>query len=364
MTSGNFLAAIALMTSAPAAAAQIPSVPAIAATPVARFDAMDMAVKRGDFQKITSVLVLREGRTLHEAYYDDGGPEALRNTRSLTKTVTALLVGAAIDRGFIKDARQPVMQWFRDFRPLASPDPRKDRITIEDFLTMSSLLECDDENSFSRGNEERMYLVEDWAKFALDLPIKGFAPWLTPPAQSPHGRSWSYCTAGVTTLGALLERATGKPLAKFADEALYRSLGITDAGWQLTPKGYAQAGGGTGYRTRDLARFAELIRNGGQWGGKQVVSRAWIKAMTTPHAHIDDERGDYGYLTWLPSFTSEGQRYPAIGMFGAGGSKAVIIPELDMVAVITSTNFGNRNAHALSQKLLEELIIPAVARRR
>ena len=332
------------------------------AAPAGSFARIDGQIRAGDFQKVTSLVVLQDGKLLHEAYFG-GDSETLRNTRSLTKTVTALLIGAAIDRGIIRNAQQPVMTWFADFRPLGNPDPRKDRITIEDFLTMSSLLECDDENSFSRGNEERMYLVEDWAKFALDLPIKGFPPWVTAPAKSPHGRAWSYCTAGVTALGALLERATHKPLPQFADEVLHRPLGLGPVEWQITPAGYAQAGGGTAYRSRDLATIAELVRRGGEWNGRQIIARPFIDAMTKPQAHVSDERGDYGYLTWLPKHSSGGRKYQAMAMLGAGGSRAVILPELKLVVVITAENFGNRSAHALSQKILEELVIPAVLAR-
>ncbi|MET0336219.1 MAG: serine hydrolase, partial [Caulobacter sp.] len=151
----NLLVAIALvgvLVSTPAAAQQ-------------SFAAMDAAIRAGQFQKITSVVVARRGQLVHEAYFDEGGAHARRNTRSVTKTVTAMLVGAAIARGDLKvDA--PVAPFVQGRKPFENPDPRKARITVEDFLTMSSLLECDDNNSFSRGNEERMYLIEDWAGFA------------------------------------------------------------------------------------------------------------------------------------------------------------------------------------------------------
>jgi CubicO group peptidase (beta-lactamase class C family) len=327
-----------------------------------RLAAMDAAVRAGEFKRTTSILVARRGRLIHERYFDEGGAKALRNTRSLTKTVTAMLIGAAIQRGHLAGVNTRVKPYFVDMEPFANPDPRKDAITVQDFLTMSSLLECDDDNQFSRGNEERMYLVEDWVRFTLDLPIKGFPAWAIKPADSPYGRAWSYCTAGVSTLGALLERATGKRLDDFAHSAIFGSLGISDEQWQHAPTGFAQGGGGLELRSRDLLALGQLMLDRGRRGGEQILPAAWVAEMTTPHAHVDDSRGDYGYLTWLPHFTINGRNLPAFAMYGNGGNKMVVVPELDLVVVITTTNYGVPNAHALSDRLLTDYILPAALR--
>jgi CubicO group peptidase (beta-lactamase class C family) len=321
-------------------------------------DDITPAVRAGIYKQITSVVVARSDRILYEQYFDTAGAEALRNTRSATKTVTGMLVGAAVDRGLLR-AESPVINFFRDRLPVANPDPRKERITVEDFLTMSSLLECDDENQFSRGNEERMYLVEDWVKFTLDLPIKGFPDWQPKPEQSPYGRVWSYCTAGPTTLGPLLESATKQSVSAFAQAVLFKPLGIETVKWQLQPLGGAMTGGGLQLRSRDLLKLGQLYLNNGRWQGRQVISEAWVHRSVSAHANAREDT-NYGYLWWLQTFQVDGRAISTYGMYGAGGNKVYVLPAQGVVVVVTTTNFRVTGAGALTDKLFTSLIVPAV----
>jgi CubicO group peptidase (beta-lactamase class C family) len=275
----------------------------------------------------------------------------------VTKTITGMLVGIAVDRGVL-DPQARVLEFLADRPPVANPDERKDAITVEDLLTMSSLLECDDWNPFSRGNEERMYLVEDWIGFALDLPVRGFPSWAEHPEASPYGRSFSYCTAGVVVLGAVLERATGTSVPELAREALFEPLGITRVEWQFSPLRLAQTGGGLGLRTRDLERLARLYLRLGSWNGRRLVSEDWVSQSIRPHARID-ERTEYGYLWWLHVYGA----HATFGMSGLGGNRVVAFPELDAVAVVTTRNFGRTDAHALTDRLVGDLVLPQLERR-
>ena len=321
-------------------------------------DEMQKAIQAGDFKAVTSVLIARHGKIIYEHYFDSEGAEGLRNTRSATKTITGTLVGMAIDRHILPRVDAHVFDYFPDRQPVENPDPRKNKITIEDFLTMSSLLECDDENQFSRGNEERMYLVEDWVKFTLDLPIRGFPAWAPKPKDSPYGRSWQYCTAGPVTLGVLLERALKRPLPDFAREGLFGPLGITKVQWQFQPLGTAMTGGGLGLRSRDLLKFAQLYLNGGTWNGSRVLSAEWVKASVTPHANARED-SDYGYLWWLQTFHSDGREWHSWGMYGTGGNKVVVFPDQQVIAVITTTNYHVQGAAALTEKLIVDYVLKA-----
>ncbi len=325
----------------------------------ARLSAMETAIRAGEFKKITSVLIAKNGTPVFEAYFNGADATTLHNTRSATKTITGMLVGIAIDKGMLSGVPAPILPFFPDRQPLQNPDPRKAKITVEDFLTMSSLLECDDWNEYSRGNEERMYIIEDWVKFTLDLPIKGFAPWAKKPADSPYGRSFSYCTAGVSTLGAVLERATKKSVPDFAKENLFAPLGIEKTAWQFSPLGTAQTGGGLGLSTRDLGKLGQLYLDGGSWKGRRVVPEKWVAESIRPHAHIDED-WEYGYLWWLRTFKAGNRSFATYCMNGSGGNRVAVLPEQGLVVVITTVNFKEHDPHGITDKLLTDQVLAAV----
>jgi CubicO group peptidase (beta-lactamase class C family) len=307
---------------------------------------MEAAIASGEFKKIGSILVARHGKLVYEAYFQ-GTASDLRDTRSATKTITSMLTGIALEQRLLPGLNAKIVGYFPEKQPLANPDDRKDAITVDDVITMSSLMECDDWNEFSRGNEERMYIIEDWVKFFLDLPIKGFPPWTSKPADSPYGRSFSYCTAGVTTLGGVLEKATHAKLADFAAQNLFEPLGIHHVKWAYSPLGLAQGGGGLQLESRDLLKLGQLYLNEGTWNGKRVVPESWVKSSTQPHAQID-EQTKYGYLWWLKEFKAGSQFYSAYFMSGNGGNKVV---------VLTSTNYNSKGMHEQTERLLTEYIL-------
>jgi CubicO group peptidase (beta-lactamase class C family) len=326
-----------------------------------RFAPATKAVEHGDYKAITSILVAQDGKVVYEHYFDEGGADARRDTRSVTKTIAGMLAGLAIEDGRLAGASARIFDVLPAQRKqkMLNPDPRKDAITVEDLLTMSSLVECNDESEFSRGNEERMYLIEDWVQFYADLPMQGFPAWMPKPADSPHGRSFRYCTAGVSTLGEVIQSAVREPLPAYAQRRLFDPLGIAAPTWQYSPLGLAQAGGGIGLRTRDLWKLGQLYLDGGRADGKQLVPEAWVRASLSAQATARDD-ADYGYLWWLMKIPVGETVLVAPTMAGTGGNAVFLFPDKRAVVVVTTTNYGERQPHLLTFKLLTKDLLPAL----
>jgi CubicO group peptidase (beta-lactamase class C family) len=304
-------------------------------------------IRGGMFGRITSLAIARGGKVTHEAYFD-ADPETRHNTRSATKTVAGMLVGIAIERGQLAGVEVPLLSFFDDLAPIAHDGPVKRAVTLHDLLTMSSALDCDDGDPASPGNEEVMYETPDWLRFALDIPTR----------PSPDG-AWRYCTAGVTALAGVLERATGQPLDAFAREHLFAPMGISGERWFRSPTGLVQTGGGLELRTRDLVALGQLALDDGRFQDRQILSAEWVRRSLTPYRRVDDTT-EYGYLWWLRALPFGAGTTRAAMMQGNGGNKVAVLPELDAVAVITSTNFSTPGMHAWTDTILVDYLLPAL----
>lgn len=326
-----------------------------------RFTALQSAITTEELKQITSVVVAHKGQLVYEQYFNDSNRERLNDVRSASKSITSLLVGKALELGKLESVEQSAFHWFDDKKPWLHPDPRKDQITLQDLLSMSSILECDDWNQYSRGNEERMYLLEDWAKFVLDLPVRGTPPWEKRPEDSPYGRNFSYCTGGVFLLGEIVERASGMQLEVFTEKHLFAPMGIDPVQWPVSPMGIAMGGGGLRLRSIDLLKLGQLMLDQGRWKNQQILSKQWVAESLKPRAEIDQGPAqDYGYLWWIYHFTVNDKRYITYAAAGNGGNYIFITPDLELVTVVTSVAYGTSYMHTQSQSILTEYILPAV----
>ncbi len=327
----------------------------------ADLEALETRVSRGDYGTVTSLLIMERGDVVYEHYFNGADANTLHNTRSVTKTITSMAVGAAIDSGLLSTTT-PVADYFTDIAPFENPDPRKHLITIEDLLTMSSILECNDNDSFSRGNEARMHNVEDWASFYWDLPIRGFPSWVQTPDSARYGRAYAYCSAGVEIVGQTVERATGARFQDYVQQKIFAPMGIDQFEFQENGLGDAHKSGGLALTARGLGALAEMQRKGGVYNGKRVLSESWTTESVKPRAVVDSEAGvEYGYLWWLSPYVVSGQAYESYFMTGNGGNRVVVLPAHDLVVVVTKTDFSQRGMHQDTDKLLEQEILARLA---
>ncbi len=310
-------------------------------------DDLATAIAAGDYPRTTSAIAYQHGALLYEGYFGDASADTKHDVRSVTKSITALAVGIAIAEGKLPSVDAPAFAYLADLRPFANDGPLKSAITIGDLMTMSSALDCDDDDPNSPGNEENMYPQRGWARWAVDMPVR---------ANPQH--AFAYCTAGVFLLGQILERVTGQPLDRYVANHLFAPLGITDVTWFRSPSGEVAGSGQLRIRTRDLAKLALLLAARGQHAGAALVPADWIDRMLALHLHPNratDPRGElgYGYLMWQRQYTTPCGKVAGWYMSGNGGNHVVVLPELDAVAVVTTVNFNTRGMHDQTTRLLE-----------
>ncbi len=312
------------------------------------------ALERGDFPKTSAVIVIRAGKPIYEGYFGDGGAEVLHNTRSATKSVTSLAVGLAIADGRIASVKQPAFALLNDLAPFKNDSPEKQAITIEDLLTMSSALDCNDDDDASPGNEDRMHEQQNWTRWAVDLP--------TMPGYKRDARGLGpsrYCTVGAVLLGQIVQRAVGMPVDGYIEQRLFAPLGIRQWRWSRSPSGEAMTGGGLELRARDLAKLAWMVVDHGKWEGAEIVPAAWIEqALTVRRTAFPGF--NYGYLFWQHEYSTPCGKATGWFMSGNGGNAILAFRELDSAVVIARTNYNTRGMHQQTTAMLEKHILPSL----
>jgi CubicO group peptidase (beta-lactamase class C family) len=295
---------------------------------------------------VHAVLVARGGRLLFERYFS--GPDenynrrvrnvifdagTLHDMKSVSKSIASLALGTAIDRGLIGSINEPIFSFFPELSGLRSPE--KDRLRLVHVLTMSMGLkwvEATPDRNYDN-DEVRMQMAQDPCRHVLSLPVT-----------APAGQEFFYNTGALTLLSAVIRKATGRPLDEFARATLFEPLGITGAEW-IRVKGDADAGGGLRLRPRDMAKIGQLVLAGGRWNGRQVVSKAWIDASMTPRMDATN-LFFYGYLWWLGRSLFNGHEVDWAGALGRGGQSIRIVPELDLLVVVTAGYYQDYSPQA------------------
>ncbi len=311
---------------------------------------------------IHSVLIVRGGKLVFEHYRPgadqkwggslpatEQGPDIKHDVRSVSKSVTSLLAGIALDRKLIPDLDRPVFSYFPEYA--AARTPEKDRILLRHLITMSSGIEWDESTPYTsaRNSEIMMSMMPQPYRYVLDQPV----------AAEP-GTVWNYSGGGVALLGAIIQKVSGQRLEKFARETLFTPLGISDIEWAAMANGDASAASGLRLRSRDMAKLGLLVLSDGKWNGKTIVSTEWIEESLKPRFSTD--YGQYGYLWWLESFTVAGKTMVAAEAYGLGGQRIAILPKLDMIIVITTGRYNIVDGWKVTIPLVNDYILPAAFR--
>ncbi len=313
-----------------------------------RFVGAGDAIRTGDYPETTSVLVLRGGAISYEDYFNEGGPETLNNTRSATKSVTALAIGAAIGDGLIGSVDDRASSYFPEGHPMRDGGA-KEAITIADLLSMSSAFVCNDSDPESPGNEENMYPLENWGDWIFGLPTDASAT-----------GQWRYCTAGVVLLGKVIEQASGEKADAYIERRVLQPLGISRQAWFYSEAGEAMTGGGLELTARDLGKLARLILDEGRWEGEEIVPAAFIRDALSIQRQAN-ERQDYGYLFWRRDYETACGAFSGWYMAGNGGNAVVMFKDLDAAIVVTRTRYNTRGMHDETIDLIERHLLPPLS---
>lgn len=323
---------------------------------------LDAFIAQWPKANIHAVVVVRNGKLVMERYFageDERwgdslgrvtyGPEVKHDLRSISKSVTSLLVGIARNEGKFPSLDSSVFDAFPDYADLKTPE--KARITFRDLLTMSAGLAWNENPPWSvpDNNEAGMVMADDPFRYILSQPV----------AHSP-GTVYAYSGGGTSLLGETLVRSTGRSLRDYAREKLFQPIDAPDFEWlDAGVSGKLGAFGSLRMRPRDAAKLGRLLLTDGQWNGKQVIPAGWAAESIKPRIN-GEGLFFYGYQWWLGRSFRNGSELTWTAGVGLGGQRLYVVPSLDLVVMINAGHYRDGLQGPIPFGIFNRVVLPAV----
>ncbi|MBD0380869.1 serine hydrolase domain-containing protein [Paenibacillus sedimenti] len=275
---------------------------------------------------VHSMVIIRNGYLVAEAYNADNEADKPQDTRSVTKGITSVLTGIALSEQKLKSVDQRLSEFF----PELAKVPLKYEIAIKHLLYMTSGVEWPDE--YGQSSQEMMYSA-NWVQTILDKP-----------AANKPGTRFNYSNGDAHLMSAVLHKATGESLFDYAKKRLFTPLGITRTNWNHDPQGYSIGSWALALTARDMVKIGLLYMKEGEWDGQQIIPKRWIQETLTKriiHNYKNGEQGGYGYYWWLKTisrgrFDGDTKKYEMFYAAGSGGRRIFVVPELKLIVAMTA----------------------------
>ncbi|HEX6904220.1 MAG TPA: serine hydrolase [Thermoanaerobaculia bacterium] len=311
---------------------------------------LDTPIDAVDAPEVHGVLIARHGKLVLEEYFHGEHRDKPHETRSAAKSLTATIVGAALQAGEPLELSTPVYGTMMGGALPPDLEPRKRAMTLEHLLTMSSGYFCDDTNPDAPGNEDAMLdqsEERDYYRYTLKVPM-----------ESAPGEKAVYCSINPNLALGVVGQAMGESPLDVFDRLLGGPLKIHRYGWPLDGAGHPYGGGGAQFLPRDFMKLGQLMLNQGTWQGKRILSRDFVTKASSPLYPL---RGlTYGYLWWGVDYPYKDRTVHGFFAAGAGGQIVMVIPELDLVAAAYGGNYSSRATFNFQREYVPNYILPAV----
>jgi CubicO group peptidase (beta-lactamase class C family) len=308
------------------------------------------------------ILIARHGKLVLEEYFHGEHADKPHDTRSASKTLITVVLGAAMHAGMNVSPATPVYATMG--MASSTLDPRKRAMQLRHLLTMSSGLDCDDAVRDSPGAENVVTgqgTNPDWNGLVLGLNM----------VRDP-GALAVYCSINPMVAGEVIERATGRGFTDLMWELVGGPMQFGRHALVLTPLGDSYMGGGARLLPRDFLKVAQLYANGGTWNGRRILTDAWVRESVQPRYRIgrtfrqgptgptETNDNNYGYLWWTTEFEHQGRRVLAHHASGNGGQYSMFFPELGLTVVTYGGNYNDSGGFYTLRNLVPREILPAI----